>query len=68
MATIPVEVGQLRQHPTGHTLRVVKIYHPGCTYSVADCAPDPPVQGRRATNIATKTLETYPLVTPSENP
>lgn len=68
MTTIPVEVGQLRQHPTGHTLRVVKIHHPGRTYSVADCAPDPPVKGRRATCIATKTLETYPLVTPSENP
>jgi hypothetical protein len=66
MATIPVEAGQLRLHPSGHALRVGKIYHPGYKCSNADCKPEPPVKGRRATNIAIKTLETYPLITPSE--
>jgi len=66
MPLVPVEVGQLRRHPKGHMLRVVRIYHKGREYACADCVPDPAVAGRRATNIATRTLATYPLITTTE--
>lgn len=68
MTVIPVEVGQLRRHPKGHTLRIVKIYHEGYRCSVADCVPDPPIKGRRATRISFYTLFTYPIVTPTTEP
>ena len=63
MATIPVEVGQLRRHPEqGHTLRVTSMAHSHWS-SWCTCTPDPPVKGRRTTNIATVRLAAFDLVT-----
>ena len=67
MTVIPVEVGQLRRHPKGYTLRVMEFqrnYWPPC----ALCEPDPPVEGRRTTSIRVKTLATFKLVTPTTEP
>jgi hypothetical protein len=59
---IPVQVGDLRRHPKGHTLRVRRIL-----YSIwAECVPDPPVRGRRTTNIMTDTVGGFPLVVEPE--
>ena len=66
MTTIPVNVGQLRRHPKGHTLRVLEA--DGINSSSALCTPDPPIKGRRATRISFYTLFTYPIVTPTTEP
>jgi hypothetical protein len=59
----PVQVGDLRRHPKGHTLRVRKIVDGVMMpYAWAECAPDPPVRGRRITNISTETVSKFPLV------
>ena len=65
MATIPVEVGQLRQHPDGHTLRVIEIRDHYWSPN-ALCKPEPPVKGRRTTSISVYRLAHFDLITTKE--
>lgn len=65
MATIPVKVGQLRQHPDGHTLRVIEIRDHYWSPK-ALCKPDPPAKGRRTTSISVCRLAHYALITTPE--
>lgn len=62
----PVQVGDLRRHPKGHTLRVRKIIGAMLPYVWAECAPDPPARGRRTTNIAIETVSKFPLAVDPE--
>ena len=64
--SIPVQVGDLRRHPKGHTLRVRKIIGAMMPYVWAECAPDPPVRGRRTTNISIETVSGFPLIVEPE--
>lgn len=61
----PVRAGDLRRHPNGHTLRVRKIVGSVMPDVWAECDPDPPVRGRRATKIFIAIFSKFPLVEPN---
>ena len=64
----PLRVGDLRRHPRGYNVRIVRVYDE-CAWPFTPCAlyvREPWIEGCRPATGHQGRVSKYPLITPSE--